>query len=398
MASSRRKRGCVAILGESTNILGDAKRKCATRAGERIEKLSKKQATRGRHAADSVWKDEANSLHQALKSRPQILQKGHQILQTYVDGHTTFTTQKALALNIFIIAMKDGDGILQACTLASKFTGFNAEVIRRWAEVVFRDFLFTTANIDDVDDDALENELMSSKGKHPKWISLMHDENFQLKATEYVREHGYTKGVPNLTLADFILWVAEEWKVEICQETARCWLHKMGFSYRQFSKGIYFDGHERDDVVQDRKEYVAIMGLLEDRFLTQYPPPPSLLALQPIIRVFHDESTFHANADQSFHWSDGSNQALKQKSLGQAIMISDFIDEVNGYLKFGNEEARLYLEHQTDGYFTNELFMEQVNKAVGIFERKYPRMIGMFVFDNAPLTAKRLMMCSIQTR
>jgi hypothetical protein len=57
--------------------------------------------------------------------------------------------------------------------------------------------------------------------------------------------------------------------------------------------------------------------------------------------VFHDESTFHANADQSFHWSDGSNQALKQKSLGQAVMISEIIDEVDGYLKFGEEEARL---------------------------------------------------------
>ena len=264
------------------------------------------------------------------------MQKGQQVLQTYVETHTTFTTQKAMALNIFAIAKDDGDGILQACSLASKFTGFNAEVIRRWAEVWFRDFLFTTANIDDVDDETLESELMTSRGKHPKWISLMHDEEFQIQATEYVRKHGYTKGAPNLTLADFIHWVAEKWEVEVCQETARCWLHKMGFSYRQFSKKIYFDGHERDDVREDRKVYVGKMFSLGDRYLTQYPPPLTS-ALQPIIRVFHDESTFYANADQSFHWSDGSNQALKQKSLGQAIMVSDFIDEVNGFLQFGND-------------------------------------------------------------
>jgi len=127
------------ILGDSTNILGDhTKRTCATTAGKRIETFNTKQATRGRHAAVN---DEASSLHQALKSRPQILQTGQKILQTYVDTHTTFTTQKALALNIFAIAMNDGDGILEACILASKFTGFNAEVIRRWAEAVFRDFL-----------------------------------------------------------------------------------------------------------------------------------------------------------------------------------------------------------------------------------------------------------------
>jgi hypothetical protein len=52
---------------------------------------------------------------------------------------------------------------------------------------VFRDFLGTIANIDD---ESLEAELISSRGKHPKWNSLVHEESFQLDATEYVREHG----------------------------------------------------------------------------------------------------------------------------------------------------------------------------------------------------------------
>ena len=49
-------------------------------------------------------------------------------------------------------------------------------------------------------------------------------------------------------------------------------------------------------------------------------------------------------------------------------MVSDFIDEVDGYLKYEDEEARLYLEHQTEGYFTNEVFVDQVSRAVDIFE------------------------------
>ena len=261
------------------------------------------------------------------------------------------------------------------------------EVIRRWAEDIFRDFLFTTTNIDDVDDDALEAELSSNRGKHAKGTSLIRDENFKLVASEYVREHGYVKGAPNLTLTDFISWVVKEWEVDVSPETARRWLHQMGFSYRQFSKGIYFDGHEREDVVKERKKYVEIMASVDDQLITQY--PATSITSTPIIRVFHDESTFHANADQSFHWSDGSNQALKQKSLGQAIMVSDFIDEVSGYLRFGSEESRLYLEHQTDGYFTNQLFLEQVSKAVDIFEEKYPDAIGMFMFDNAPSHCKK---------
>ena len=45
---------------------------------------------------------------------------------------------------------------------------------------------------------------------------------------------------------------------------------------------------------------------------------------KPIIIVHHDESTFYANADQSRYWGDYYNKILKQKSLGQSIMASDF--------------------------------------------------------------------------
>ena len=48
--------------------------------------------------------------------------------------------------------------------------------------------------------------------------------------------------------------------VEICTTTASLWLHDMGFSYKQFSKGVYFDGHEREDVVKDRKLYLETLS------------------------------------------------------------------------------------------------------------------------------------------
>lgn len=154
------------------------------------------------------------------------------------------------------------------------------------------------------------------------------------------------------------------------------------FGGSQFSTGIYIDGHEHVDVVQHRMEYLTTLASYQDRMLTQLPHTISN-ALPPIIRVF--ESTFHANVVQSFYWSDGFKQALKQKSLGQAVMVSNFTDEVKGYLKYGNDEACLYLDHQTEGYFMNELFVEQVED---IFERKSPGVIGMFNFDNTPSRCK----------
>ena len=64
---------------------------------------------------------------------------------------------------------------------------------------------------------------------------------------------------------------------------------------------------------------------------------------------------------------------LKQKSLGQAIMVSDFIEEASGdYLRHDDDHARLLLETQTDGYFDSEKFLVQVDKAIDIFEAKYP--------------------------
>ena len=70
-------------------------------------------------------------------------------------------------------------------------------------------------------------------------------------------------------------------------------------------------------------------------------------------------------------------------------MVSDFLEEVGGLLEFEGEKARLQLEHQTDGYFTNDMLIVQVDKAIDIFEEKYPTAIGLFIFDHAPSHMKK---------
>ena len=62
---------------------------------------------------------------------------------------------------------------------------------------------------------------------------------------------------------------------------------------------------------------------------------------KPLIQMHHDESTFYANADQTKYWNDGTINILKQKSLGQAIMVSDFIEE------YGSD----YLRHKRIFYW-----------------------------------------------
>ena len=98
----------------------------------------------------------------------------------------------------------------------------------------------------------------------------------------------------------------------------------------------------------------------------------------------YDESTYYANCDQSYFWGDEHTNVLKQKSSGQSIMVSDFVDNVNGFLQFNDSKARVMIEVHKDGYFNNEGLMKQVEKAVDIFELKYPHARGLFLFDNAP--------------
>lgn len=152
--------------------------------------------------------------------------------------HATFALQKAIALQVFAAAVTSGYGIMEACNLAAVTIEVSAQVVRRWAVDIFVDFFPCQTSLEDITDEMLEMELESSRGKHPKWVSLMHDENFRKEATEFILENGYAKGKPSLTLSDVVQWVKDTHDVEVCTATVSIWLHNMGFSYQNFSKGL----------------------------------------------------------------------------------------------------------------------------------------------------------------
>ena len=127
-----------------------------------------------------------------------------------------------------------------------------------------------------------------------------------------------------------------------------------------------------------------ISWLNDETTITPTRPSPSVGAGEKYIRVYHDETTFFSNADQTRFWNDGESQVLRQKSLGSSIMVSDFIVEGYGYLCSDQQAARLYLETQKQGYFNCEMFIKQVEGALKIFEHRFPGVVGIFLFDNAP--------------
>ena len=54
--------------------------------------------------------------------------------------------------------------------------------------------------------------------------------------------------------------------------------------------------------------------------------------------LFHDETTFQANDDQSTVWVEKGTSVMLPKSKGSGIMLSDFIEERNGFLCLTHEE------------------------------------------------------------
>ena len=93
-----------------------------------------------------------------------------------------------------------------------------------------------------------------------------------------------------------------------------------------------------------RNDFLTTMAELDMKWLTCDGTTPELAAGEkPYIRVGHDECTYYANSDQSF-WGDNETNVLLQKSLGASIMVSDFIDEVSGYIRDDQDQARIRLE------------------------------------------------------
>ena len=88
--------------------------------------------------------------------------------------------------------------------------------------------------------------------------------------------------------------------------------------------------------------------------------------------IYHHESIFNSNDGQKWMWGE-ERPAILPKTKGSGIMVSDFIDEHNGYLCLTNEEfkqakqtnadmvqeAKVVFEYGVgkDGYWTGDRFM-----------------------------------------
>lgn len=134
----------------------------------------------------------------------------------------------------------------------------------------------------------------------------------------------------------------------ISVRTACRWLKKLDWRYGKKRNGMYIDGHERDDVVQYRNEFLARWKEYEKRMVTYdndgniigtptgFPVPQGVRFR--LILVTHDESTFYANDRRKSQYSHASDKATpQQKGEGPSLMISDMLTSEWGRLRSDDE-------------------------------------------------------------
>jgi len=183
----------------------------------------------------------------------------------------------------------------------------------------------------------------------------------------------------------------------------------MGFSHQDVKKNVYFDGHERDDVVEYRKTFVKEWRELSRRFVIfhddgSWEKPPGLLqGEKPLVLVTHDESTFNVNDGKRKLWMEEGKQPLRPKGKGKGVMVSGFLTP-GGVLRVPStttdeellsdptwprdnnhplREAIHYLEYGKDNYWTGEKMVDHTRRIIPILKYAFPGCEGLFAFDNA---------------
>ena len=104
-------------------------------------------------------------------------------------------------------------------------------------------------------------------------MCILNDEGLRERASEFVRANAFENGEPNMTSISSLKFVNNELLPShhlsahfpriVSLRTAMSWLHNLAFKPVSHRKGIYSDGHEREDVVKHRDEYLKTLHVLE---------------------------------------------------------------------------------------------------------------------------------------
>ncbi|KAJ6483032.1 hypothetical protein DFH09DRAFT_950068 [Mycena vulgaris] len=207
----------------------------------------------------------------------------------------------------------------------------------------------------------------------------------------------------------------------ISLRTTQRWMKRMEYRWTAEPKGMYSDGHERDDVVEYRQNVflprwaelskytrkftadgdeigsaeAAAAAAAPQRKKTKKRAVEDLDEVwddEELQRTFvagpdgrivviwrHDESIFYANDRRKIRWVHASETAKPYaKGEGASMMVAAFVSEY-GWL------ARVTLRpgKNRDGYYTNAEILVHATQAMDILDRTRPDERHVLAYDNA---------------
>ena len=252
---------------------------------------------------------------------------------------------------------------------------------------------------------------LSQTGKHAKRRSYLQDEDCILPFQEYLPANKFKVEVSALTEhvnMNILPGLRYAPSSTISERTATRWLHSLDIKYRIVTKGIYIDGHEREDVIAYRQHFLERMADLKawiptivgkeevdgnNEFIAITWSPDGI---RPFILVTHDESTFAAHDGLKRLWLPDGKQPLRKKGQGRFIHVSDFLCNIIGWLALDEEKAAQHPDLQAAaciimqpdtqhyGWWTSDKLCKQVcDLAIPIFEAQFPGCQALFAFYKA---------------
>ena len=303
-------------------------------------------------------------------------------------GGTGLQARRARAVQSHLhMVVKNGRGGIDASERAAEAQGFSSKWGARRVRSWVHEWLTSRA---------LPG---SERGSHTKSFSLLEDPAIHAELCSYLRSNKWSmnpaklmefsqkKMVPaaaekylhhlvddempralqRYVEAELFPCIQQKVSKGVTIETARQFLHKEGFRFVEHKKGLYYDGHERPDVVDYRQnEFIPQLLAYRNR-LVEYRPdnldkeviktPPNYV--EPcLVLVPQDEMTAQANDGLKKSWVLEGEQPLKKKGVGRGIHQSDVICVTHGWMEDASETLEYGKNH--DGYWNGEMFVKQV--------------------------------------
>ncbi len=309
--------------------------------------------------------------------------------QQFDSGHNGLQARRARTIRACLYLMvKHSQKIMEASRAAAAGNGFAPKWGSRLARCWTRDWIAT------------RTLPTSNRGQHVKVVSIFSDPSVRAAMSAYMRSNKWSlnpEKLQKLLNKELTADEAREYANEVVSQeiprglkrfletsllprlhlkpgrlglslsTMRRIMLREGFSYMEYRKSVYFDGHERPDVVEDRqKRFLPAMHKWRpylvkyaiDDVTKEVPIDPAVGDHPRIVLVAHDEMTAQAHDGVKRGWVLDGDMPLKKKGPGRGLHQSDFICSTVGWL----EDASVTLEYgkNHDGFWTGELFVKQV--------------------------------------